>query len=199
MSLTCTRQCSLPPPSCLDKIGTQSPHLTASGVIVPQTVCFDTCTVSIDVGAAGSSLWVGWGQYTGANCVGGNTASSAPVSSPDVCPAGRTIYNGVCTPLVDIPELGYGGMSISDIQNAIAKSEAAAAAKKKAVEALQLLDIYLLVPFLRLQVFRISIKKRRLKHLVILVGVTPKIWVVLVILKLFPVNSVQALVRLLQR
>lgn len=129
-----TGQCSPPPVVCTDKIGIESPHLTASGTTVPSTACFENCQVNIDVGAAGSDFWVGWGQYTGNGCTG--TTAPAPAPDPDVCPAGRTIYNGVCTPLVDIPELGYGGMSINDIQKAIAKSEAAAAAKKKAAEKL---------------------------------------------------------------
>lgn len=124
-----------PPEPCAARTGTESPHLTASGTNVPSTACFESCSVSIDVGAAGSDFWVGWGQYTGADCTGGDTASIAPAPEPDVCPAGRTVYNGVCTPLVDIPELGYGGMSISDIQKAIAKSEAATAAKQTAAAA----------------------------------------------------------------
>lgn len=125
-----------PPPDCTVKIGIVSPHLVGDGTVVPSSACFDSCLVNIDIGAAGSTFWVGWGQFTGASCVGQTAASAAPAPGPDVCPAGRAIYNGVCTPLVDIPELGYGGMSISDIQNAIAKSEAAAASKKAAAEKL---------------------------------------------------------------
>lgn len=126
----------IPSPSCTDKIGTASPHLYADGATAPSSACDQGCVVTIDVGASNGTLWVGWGQYTGSACTGQVAASPAPVPTPDSCPSGRTVYNGVCTPLVDIPELGYGGMSISDIQNAIAKSEAANASKKAAAEKL---------------------------------------------------------------
>lgn len=124
-----------PPPPCTDKIGDVTPHVTASGTVIPSTACFEGCSFSVDTGIAGSDFWLGWGQYNGNGCTGSDVAV-APTPSPDACPAGRTVYNGVCTPLVDIPELGYGGMSISDIQNAIAKSEAAAASKKAVAEKL---------------------------------------------------------------
>jgi len=127
--------CNLKPPSaCEGKIGTESPHLYADGVTAPSSACDQGCVVSIDIGASNGTIWVGWGQYTGADCTGQVAASPAPAPDPDVCPAGRTVYQGVCTPLVDIPELGYQGMSINEIQKAIAKSEAAAASKQKAVD-----------------------------------------------------------------
>lgn len=125
---------SPPPSSCVDKIGLESPHVYADGLVVPATACFEGCSFNVDVGAVGSTFWVGWGQYNGNTCTG--SVAPAPAPTPDSCPAGKALQGGVCTPLVDIPALGYGGMSISDIQKALAKSLLADAAKKTAAEKL---------------------------------------------------------------